>query len=99
MHAIMGLITILGNLKGDKEEVLKQKAFARMYNYNLPYAKLPNVQTFYQSILGDIQPLYDLLTELGNNHQDIAVAIYDEIIEDDKEFSLLVAELIVDDQL
>ena len=33
-----------------------QKAFARMYNYNLPYAKLPNVQTFYQSILGGIQP-------------------------------------------
>lgn len=99
MHSMMGLITILANLEGNKEEILNQKAFARMYNYNLPYAKLPNVQTFYQSILGGIQPLYNLLTELGNTPQDIAVTIYDEIIEDDSKFSLLVAELIADEQL
>ena len=37
--------------------------------------------------------------ELGKNPQDNAVAIYDEIIKDEEELSLLVAELIAEEQL
>lgn len=99
MESIMGLITILSHIDEDKDIVLNQKAFAKMYNFDLPFLKLPNVKAFYESIIGGISPLYEIITELGTEPQDIANALYDQVVEEEDEMSLIIAKMIAEEDI
>lgn len=98
MDSMIGLISILGNKEKNKSKVVNEIAFAKMDNYNLPFSKMPNVKDFYEYVLGGIDPLYDLLFELGDKETDIATVLFDEAMSNESDLSLLIAELMLEDE-
>lgn len=92
-----GLITILNNLDKDSNKVVNEMAFAKMYNKNINFAKLPNVVNFYESLIGGIEPLYDLLFEIGDDINSVATSLYDELMEDEVKFEQMAAQMLLDE--
>lgn len=92
-----GLITILNNLDQDSNTVVNGMAFAKMYNLNLNFSKLPNVLNFYESLIGGIEPLYDMLFEIGDDINSVATSLYDELMEDEEEFEEIVARMLLEE--
>lgn len=96
MESNFGLITILNNLSKDSNKVVNEMAFAKMYDENISFARLPNVLSFYESLMGGIEPMYDLLFEIGDDINSIATALYDELMEDEEKFEQMAAQILSD---
>lgn len=92
-----GLITILNNLDKGSSEVVNKMAFAKMYHENISFVKLPNVICFYESLIGGIEPLHDLLFEIGDDINSVATALYDELMQDEEKFEEMAAQMLLDE--
>lgn len=93
MESIIGLISMLGNEEKDKEKLLNQIAFGKMDNYQVPFKQLPNIKDFYEFVLGGIDPLYDLMFDIGKQSLDIAASLYDEVMEIEEKFLAISDEI------
>lgn len=92
-----GLVTILANLNGDYNEVMNTMAFEKMYKNDLPYSRLPNVLTFYEYLIGGIEYLYNTVFEIGNTESNIAIALYDVLLEEDGIIQELLVNMLLDE--
>lgn len=92
-----GLITILDNLDQDYNEVMNNLAFQKMYNNDINYSKLPNVSTFYEYLIGGIEHLYNTIFEIGFTEEDIALALYDKLTEEE-ELTDALLELLLEEE-
>lgn len=92
-----GLITILNNLDQDSNMVVSEMAFAKMHNSNTNFSKLPNVVNFYESLIGGIEPLYDMLFELGHDINSVATSLYDELMEDEEIYETIAAQMLLEE--
>lgn len=78
----IGLITILNNLDLPYQELLNNRAFLKNSNGE-KFFSLPNISEFYESLLGGIEPLNDLIFQYGQNKDDIFESLYDYLVDDD----------------
>lgn len=82
MERNFGLITILNNENLPYNDLLNKKAFLKNGNGE-KFFELDNVSEFYQSLLGGISSLNDLMFEYGNDEDNIFDALYDYLTEED----------------
>lgn len=90
MDSYFGLITIVSNVDKDYDTVINKMAFLKNVGKE-KYLELPNVQLFYQYLLGGIEPLYDIVYHYTTNvfdEQEIFDSMYEFII-DKKNIELL----------
>lgn len=80
MERNFGLITILNNQDLSYNSLLNEKAFLKNNNGE-KFFELDNVSEFYQSFLGGIQPLDDLISEYGHDENDVFDGLYDYLTE------------------
>lgn len=99
MESIMGLIYILSEDKLSQEVVLNEMAFAKMHTHGLSFRKLPNVQNFYEYMLGGIDPLYEIIFEFGKEPGDIVAALFDFNTDDEEYLTDLVESMLLNDLL
>ncbi|MFZ2965413.1 MAG: hypothetical protein WA079_00395, partial [Leuconostoc falkenbergense] len=81
MERNFGLITILNNENLPYNDLLNKKAFLKNGN-GKKFFELDNVSEFYQSLLGGISSLNDLMFEYGNDEDNIFDALYDYLTEE-----------------
>lgn len=82
MERDFGLITILNNQDLPYNELLNKKAFLKNGNGE-KFFDLDNVSEFYQSLLGGIEPLHDLISEYGHDEQNVFDGLYDYLTDED----------------
>lgn len=82
MERDFGLITIIDSLNEPYNEVLNNKAFLKNSDEGVRYLSLPNVSTFYEYLLGGIDPLYDIVMGYGTEDTQIFDALYDYLMSD-----------------
>lgn len=88
-----GLLTILDNREKEPTKVIDELAFAKTKTHNLPYNKLPNVRTFYGYLIGGIKPLHEDLSKYGANVEEMAITLYDLVMDDSETFDSIIEEI------
>ena len=97
MESIIGLINILSNTEYTDDIMLNQIAFAKMNTHNQPFLKLPNVQTFYEYMVGGIEHLYELVFENGSSVNDVAITLFDIITDEDEEYINMIDAMLLEE--
>lgn len=95
MHSRFGFITILANQDKPYSTTVNRLAFEKMDDNNQSFSKLENVRTFYEYLLGGIEPLYDALFEIGYTSSvvDLASTLFSLVNNDLYDYERIVLEL------
>ena len=82
MDQNFGIIIIINNKKLPYGQLLNNKAFLKNSN-GKKFFELDNVSEFYQSLLGGIEPLHDLIFEYGSDKNDIFDGLFEKLTDED----------------
>lgn len=85
MERRFGLLTIVDSLDEPYNDVLNNKAFIKNSKSKEKYSSMPNVATFYQFLLGGIDPLNRIIFRYGADPEDTLSSIYEYLTEDSNE--------------